>query len=195
MSTLNPIRIDRYTLYLDSLITITIDHDQPEFYKLTYSDGETLQLERSLKDELAANLPQNFLPYVEMWINDNFIMSFDSTWDKRLQRPVLITTVRLIGEIREYGTLEEIETLITQRIEQSTGALLSDNSEVENKISETVTPVVEGIVQPIVTQQITDTVEPIIQQQVTTEVSSQINLGDMGAFFNNQLNQQEDTNP
>lgn len=185
MSTLNPIRIDRYVLYLDSLVMIAIDEQQPEFYRLTFSNGEWIHLLRSHESDLQTLLPANFLSYEQRWINDNFIMNFDLTWDKTLKRLVLITKIRGMGEVREYGAENILNALIDARVLQSTNALLSNDDEITQSVTTAATPVVQQIVQPIVEQTVTQTVAPIVEQQV----AEQVNVGDMGQFFNSQLNQ------
>lgn len=198
MSLLHPIRIDRYVLYLDKLTIIKIDDENPNFYKCHFIDMDTLHLLRSYKDELEAKLPSCFMRYEEMWINDFNLKYMDSTWDTERNKAVLITKFRRsagISQIVEYGTLEEINAKMEQRIQQSISSLLTYADEIGASTQTVVEPIIQEAVTPIitqqVTQQITQQVSPIVQQSVTNEVAQQVKIDDMGAYFNNALGAKE----
>lgn len=184
MSNLNPIQLERYVIYLDSLVLIKIDEQDPRFYTLLYLDGETLKLPRSFEPQISSMLPSGFLPYTEMWINDTFIYYFNVTWEIKKDSQVLITKVRNFGEVREYGTYDDLQDLMATRLTRSSGSLINSPDEINQAITEQVTPVVSQVVQ----QTIQTTVTPIVNQSVSTALTEQLNITSLDDFFNNQLN-------
>ncbi len=161
MSNLNPIQIDRYVLYLDNLVLIKLDATNANFYILYFSNGETMQLAQSLKDQLTALLPPSFLPYADMWVNDSFVHYLDLSVDLENQSHVITTKMHGIDfEIKEYGLEADLSALITSRIALSSNASINTTNEVSG----------------IVATSITDRVAPVA-----------IQLNNLGDYFNNLL--------
>lgn len=184
MSNLDPIQIERYALYLDNLIIIYIDKNNPDFYSLTYSEGETLKIPRSYQSNLESLLPQSFLPYSNMWINDSFIHYMDITWDIKNETYVLLTKLNKIGEIREFDTLVNLQSLVAQRIARSTGAIINNEQEINQAIQTQVTPVVSQLVE----QQVTTVVGPVVNQSVSNALAQELDVSNLDTYFNSQLN-------
>lgn len=165
MSNLNPIQIDRYTLYLDRIVIVKISEADPTLYDVIFRNGSKLQILRQFKVELETKLPISFLRYDEAWVSDQFVLYMEITWDARKRAPFLLTVLEGYGRIKEYGSLEELQALRDARFDASSAAQINTSSEITT----------------IVTDEIDSQVPPIVDQKV-----DQFNYA---ALFNNQLNQ------
>ncbi|QIG70365.1 hypothetical protein EVB87_265 [Rhizobium phage RHph_N28_1] len=135
MSNLNPLQIDRYTLYLDRIVIIKISDTDTRFYDVAFFNGSKLALPRELKTQLETQLPDSFLRYDETWVNDMFVLYMDVTWDERACSPVLLTYVEGQGVLREYGSRDALSTRVAERIATSSSSQM-DSVEVKDQLTE-----------------------------------------------------------
>ncbi|QXV74239.1 hypothetical protein [Rhizobium phage RHEph12] len=135
MSNLNPIQIDRYTLYLDRIVIIRFSDTDVKSYDVIFFNGDKLKLPRELKSSLNAQLPTSFLRYDEAWVNDLFLLFMDITWDDKKRSPVLLTSVEGHGIIREFGTLDALTALRDERKAASSDSEM-DTAEVIEEVTE-----------------------------------------------------------
>ena len=205
MSVLNPIKIDRYLLYLDQVVFITFDDQDISLYKVVFSDGDKITLPRNCKAELNTLLPSTFLRYEEMWINDLFVKYMDSRWDEASKRQKLITkftttsfnsTTEYSGDkvrpltrdvkiididnTEEVGTSQEITAKINARQQVSITSLFTTESEVQQKVAQTTAPI--SAANQNLSKRVTS-VEKTIGID-TEDGENQTEIRDMGEYFN-----------
>lgn len=165
MALLHPIILDKYMIYFDNLICVRIDPCNSRMIELVYKDAQSLMLDREIYwDDLASKIPLGLIwyPYNSMWINDFYICHLERIWDKKRRVFYVGTRVSQIGEIREYN-IDNFEELLNSRYDLSVSSTISERQETQDLINS-------------------------LLDQGLNELD--LNLPDMGIYFNEQLNKE-----
>lgn len=140
MPVLNPVKIDRFTLYLDRVVAIRVFKDI-KWMEVVFSDHSTKLFHRSVWDDsVSAALPKTFVLFDlnNLWVNDNFIHYSEKIWSNTLGRYILRTKVEVIGFLDEYVDSNQIDDIYDQRLVTAISSLIPEPQEVQTEVVKTV---------------------------------------------------------
>lgn len=140
MPVLNPIKIDRFTLYLDRVVAIRVLEKDIDWMEAVFSDRSTMLFHRSIwNDDIYAQFPKTFVRFDlnNLWVNDNFIHYSEKIWSTRQHKYILRTKVEVLGLLDEYipNNLDEV---YDQRLVTAIASLIPEPQEVQSEVVKTV---------------------------------------------------------
>jgi hypothetical protein len=127
MSILDPVVIDKYTIYFDKIVLIRPKIPTTEITQLLYTDGSTVDIPSSITASFLSSLPTTFLfmPYNNVYVHDIHIKYTQEIF--KYGRRILVTHISTFGILEEYLDAA-IDTTIADRVVVSTDNIAIDSN-------------------------------------------------------------------